>query len=138
MNTETETNVSRAIKSLRTGRNLTIKNISSSLGISQTLYHNYETGIKIPDMGVIFKLCVFYNLNIELFVFLLCQDYVTAGNITSEDMFNIHTYNKISEAEHIELIEKYKTLPDDYKSAVCDFVEAAIICSKKAPDEFLY
>ncbi len=124
-----ETNVSKTVKALRKGHNLTIKEMASFLGISQSAYHNYESGVRIPDIDVIFKLCVFYKLNIEIFIFLLCQDYVFANEIRLEDMFNIYTYDKISEISHIGLLERYKNLPDEYQLAVSTFIRAAEICS---------
>ncbi len=123
------TSVSKTVKALRKGHNLTIKELAAFLGISQSAYHNLESGIRTPDIDVIFKLCVFYKLNIEIFIFLLCHDYVAANEMTIEDMFNIYTYDKISEVNHIGLLERYKNLPDEYQLAVSTFIRAAEICS---------
>ncbi len=131
-----ETNISRSIKALRKGYNLTIKDMASILGISQGAYHNYESGLKTPDIDVIIKLSIYYKLNIEIFIFLYCQDFASSHDVELENVLKIHTYDKIYEPEDIILIEKYKTLSDEYKSAVSTFIDAANICSERALENY--
>lgn len=129
MRTVKETNVSRAVKSLRKGHDITIKEMSQVLGISPSAYHNYESGVSVPDINTVFKLCIFYKMNIEIFILLFCQDYAESNNISLDDMYNIYTYDKKEGAENIGIMSKYSSLPAEYKTAVSTFIDAAKICS---------
>lgn len=51
------------IESLRTGKNLTTKQVAQALGIPQCRYSELETGVRVPTSGQVERMEKYYEVN---------------------------------------------------------------------------
>ncbi len=53
------------LKELRNENGLTLKQVSSSLGLTLSAYANYEHGIREPSVDTIKRICRFYKISAD-------------------------------------------------------------------------
>ena len=56
------------LKNLRKKNNISQKDLSSLLGISQSLYSKYESGKKLVPIAILSKIAKFYNTSIDYII----------------------------------------------------------------------
>lgn len=71
------------LKQLRGDR--TQKEVSDAIGITMVSLSRYETGKRIPDIQMLYKLCVYYNVS---------SDYLLGIDNNLSDYENLKTKNK--------------------------------------------
>ena len=118
----TKTNIGSALTALRTGKHLKL---------TPSSYSNYEHGRSYPDIRLIFRTAVYYHINIEFLIFLVCIDLASFENLKNEELFRLFTYGHTFSWDFFELFERYNSLSDVYKHAASTFLEAASICNQQ-------
>lgn len=53
------------LKSLRTEKGLSQRQLADELGITRSAYANYEQGIREPDFATLAKLCRFFEISAD-------------------------------------------------------------------------
>ena len=84
-----------------------------------------------PDIRLIFRTAVYYHINIEFLIFLVCIDLASFENLKNEELFRLFTYGHTFSWDFFELFERYNSLSDVYKHAASTFLEAASICNQQ-------
>ena len=87
----TKTNIGSALTALRTGNHLTIQEAAKHLKLTPSSYSNYEHGRSYPDIRLIFRTAVYYHINIEFLIFLVCIDLASFENLKNEELFRLFT-----------------------------------------------
>lgn len=74
-------NLSTKLKSARTNSGLTRKQISTLIGVSESMIGHYETGERLPSLNILVKLASHYKVSID---YLLDHD-TSSNNLVSLD-----------------------------------------------------
>ena len=106
----TKTNIGSALTALRTGNHLTIQEAAKHLKLTPSSYSNYEHGRSYPDIRLIFRTAVYYHINIEFLIFLVCIDLASFENLKNEELFRLFTYGHTFSWDFFELFERYLSL----------------------------
>ena len=113
------------------GSALSLHDALPIFGIAPSSYSNYEHGRSYPDIRLIFRTAVYYHINIEFLIFLVCIDLASFENLKNEELFRLFTYGHTFSWDFFELFERYNSLSDVYKHAASTFLEAASICNQQ-------
>lgn len=57
--------ISKKLKSLREKHNLTQEELAFKLKLSRSTISNYESGLRTPDINVLYDICNFYNITLD-------------------------------------------------------------------------
>lgn len=60
-----EASFGEKLKALRTDMDLKQTDVAEKLGISQSVYGNYEQGKRSPDFDTLVKICVFFRVSAD-------------------------------------------------------------------------
>lgn len=131
MKTLTRTNIGSAMHALRTGQHLTLNEAADAFATTASSYSNYERGRSLPDIKILIRMSVYYHINIEFLIFLLCIDMASVEKISNEDLFHLFTYDYKFDWDFFQIFEQYDALPQECKHAVDTFLHAADLYSKK-------
>lgn len=99
MKLETQKQVARNLRTLRTSKCLTQAKIADLVGITRSMYASYELGNRTPDAEVLFKIASRFGLSLSVF---FEGDHYKFLSILSDC--------EIYDDELMDLIVKYKSL----------------------------
>ena len=66
--------ISENLKELRKEHNYTQKYVAEQLGISTTCYAGYEQDYREPDLEILRKICLFYQVSADILLNLETED----------------------------------------------------------------
>ena len=129
--------IPKKLKELRKAHNFTQDYVASSIGTVRQTYSSYETGARIPNAQIIYKLAALYNisvddllsltLNVNRDEFFEAPEKTTTSNIISEyldflnDPINRDKYYNLS-ADEKELLYKFSLLSDEDKYEISELI----------------
>lgn len=64
------------LKQLREEKKATQQDVANYLGVTKTCYHNYESGLREPNISVLIKLSNYYNVTIDYLIGLDNANYI--------------------------------------------------------------
>lgn len=74
------------IRVLRKGKNMTLRELASELGIPFTTLGNYERGDRSPDFGTVLEIAKYFGVS---------MDYLTKGDeVVNYDEYQVNHYNE--------------------------------------------
>ncbi|MGQ7075172.1 helix-turn-helix domain-containing protein [Bacillus thuringiensis] len=86
-------NIGERLKELRNSKRMTMKDIASKLGISDSTYSGYETNYRRPDAEMICKLADIHGTSTD---YILCKtNDVALGTITSSNIKDFFDNGKL-------------------------------------------
>lgn len=99
MNLETQKRISANLKMLRTCKNLSQNKMSEMLGVSRSLYVQYETGRRSLDAEVLYKISNRFGIDMGILF-----------EANPQDFLNQISSSQFCSDELVELIELYRKL----------------------------
>ncbi len=127
----TKTNIGSALTALRTGNHLTIQEAAKHLKLTPSSYSNYEHGRSYPDIRLIFRTAVYYHINIEFLIFLVCIDLASFENLKNEELFRLFTYGHTFSWDFLNCLNDITPFPMSTNMLLLLFLEAASICNQQ-------
>lgn len=117
-------NMSIMLRNLRMSHNLRQSEVANALGLSLSAYSHYECGSRMPDMKILMKICVFYQINMNYMVFVICMDIAAKGQIEQDNVFKLFTYGNPPAKDEYQLLSYYRAMSLAEKTNVQYFIES--------------
>lgn len=104
------------LRRLRTEYDYTQTQISQKLNISRQAYSNYETGKRIPDLDILFRIANIYHVTLDELILQPC----TGTGVINENSGPYHIGMEIATAdtiyitkEEVDLLTRYRHADED-------------------------
>lgn len=114
------------LRNLRVSKGLRQSEVANALNLSLSAYSHYECGSRMPDMKILIKICIFYQINMNYMVFLICMDVAARGQADPDHVFQLFTYGNPPEKDEYKLLSSYRSMSLAEKANVQYFIESVI------------
>lgn len=101
------------LRRLRTDHNYTQTQIGDKLNISRQAYSNYETGKRIPDLDILFRIADIYHVTLEQLILQPC----TGTGVVNENTGPYYIGMEVESADTIYLTKEEVELLSHYRNA---------------------
>jgi transcriptional regulator with XRE-family HTH domain len=102
-------NIGQIIRRLRRDKDITQRELGKAVGVAESTISLYESGRNIPDLNMMRKLAIFFNVSL---------DYL-AGDAVAEEVAD---YNPGFSAIELELLTRFRALSDAAKQVVLNLI----------------
>ena len=103
-------NIGQIIRRLRRARDITQKELGRAVGVAESTISLYESGRNIPDLNMMRKLAIYFNVSLDYLV----------GNDVTEDQAENPGFSAIE----LELLARFRALSDAAKQAVLNLTSS--------------
>lgn len=79
----------KKLKKLRTNKNLSQKDLSKILNVSNTIISSYEASLRMPSYDVLVKIARYFNVTTDYLLGIKNDDILNIGNLTSKQKLAI-------------------------------------------------
>lgn len=117
-------NMSIMLRKMRMSNNLKQSEVANALGLSLSAYSHYECGSRMPDMSTLVKICMYYQINMNYMVFIICMDAAARELVDSDEVFKVFTYGNPPEKDEYQLLSCYRAMSHAEKTNVQYFIES--------------
>lgn len=101
------------LRRLRNDHNYTQTQIGDKLNISRQAYSNYETGKRIPDLDILFRIADIYHVTLEQLILQPC----TGTGVVNENTGPYYIGMEVESADTIYLTKEEVELLSHYRNA---------------------
>lgn len=101
------------LRRLRTDHNYTQTQIGDKLNISRQAYSNYETGKRIPDLDILFRIADIYHVTLEQLILQPC----TGTGVVNENAGPYYIGMEVESTDTIYLTKEEVDLLSHYRNA---------------------
>ena len=115
-------NIGQIIRRLRRDKDITQKELGKAVGVAESTISLYESGRNIPDLNMMRKLAIFFNVSL---------DYLAGDSVAEE----VTDYNPGLSAVELELLTGFRALSDTAKQAVLNLISNLEALEKTKRDD---
>jgi transcriptional regulator with XRE-family HTH domain len=102
-------NIGQIIRRLRREKDITQKELGKAVGVAESTISLYESGRNIPDLNMMRKLAIFFNVSL---------DYLAGDGVAEKPA----KYKPEFSAVELELLTRFRALSDAAKQAVLNLI----------------